>query len=195
MKTCSFDPCENPRRPKSILCSSHKSQRERGKGLTVIPPKMTDVERFWSKVDQSAECWVWTDPLRPDGYGSLGIGGRGGKRWLAHRFSFELANGPIARGAEIDHQCLTRACVNPAHLREVSKKQNMENRSGPQRGSSSGIRGVSWSAAHGKWRAQVGHNQSNFHVGYFTSKEAAAESAMAKRLELFTHNELDRIAA
>lgn len=43
----------------------------------------------------------------------------------AHRFAYELANGPIPDGLEIDHLCRNRKCVNPAHLQAVSHRENM----------------------------------------------------------------------
>lgn len=194
-KTCAFPPCSNSRRTKSSLCNSHRSQKERGHELTAIVSTRSELDRFWSKVEKGAGCWNWTGTSRLDGYGSISIGGRTGKRWLAHRYSFELANGPIPAGAEIDHQCINRACVNPSHLRVVNSKQNMENRPGPNRNSKSGVRGVSWYKPTGKWHAQVMHNKKQHFVGYFVDIASAEAAVIAKRLELFTHNEVDRIAA
>lgn len=195
MKTCAFDPCENVRRPNSRLCGSHKSQRERGKELTAIPPKMTDTERFWSKVNKSGSYWNWFGTISPGGYGRIHIGGRQGKYWQAHRLSYVMAFGAVADDMDIDHQCLNRSCVNPSHLRAATRKQNNENRSGANKNSKTGVLGVSWNKQLGKWRAQLTHNRAAMHIGYFETIAEADAAVTAKRLELFTHNELDRAAA
>lgn len=145
--------------------------------------------KFWDKVAKTDSCWNWTASIRPDGYGQVSSYG---KVSLPHRVSYELANGPIQPGIHIDHKCHNRACVNPAHLRPVTTKENQENRSGASRVSATGVRGVSWSARRGKWRAQVGHNGKSIHVGYFTDLREAEAAAIALRNELFTHNDMDK---
>ncbi len=43
---------------------------------------------------------------------------------LAHRFSYELANGPIPEGLQIDHLCRNRGCVRPDHMEAVTPRVN-----------------------------------------------------------------------
>lgn len=46
----------------------------------------------------------------------------------AHRFSYELAYGPIPDGYDVHHTCHTRHCVFPEHLRAVTRSQNLKER-------------------------------------------------------------------
>jgi len=148
-------------------------------------------ERFWAKVNKTEGCWLWTAACTRTGYGHFW---NGEKMQQAHRFSIELVTG-VATAEHVDHTCHTPACVNPSHLRRVSRKQNMENRRGANATNKSGFRGVSKTNTPGLWQATVCHNGKQIHLGYFTDAEAAGEAAKSKRLELFTHNDADKNAA
>ena len=74
-------------------------------------------ERFWSKVDRSGPCWLWTDSVNANGYGQIGAGGRKGfKMFLTHRVAWELTNGAIPEGLFVLHKCDNPPCCNPSHL-------------------------------------------------------------------------------
>lgn len=80
----------------------------------------TTEERFWRKVDKRPSgCWLWTGHVDTRGYARLRAGGRNSVVLYAHRWSYEMAHGPIPEGYEVDHLCRVRACVNPAHLEAV----------------------------------------------------------------------------
>lgn len=74
----------------------------------------TTNERFWEKVNKSGECWTWTACTHHQwGYGHFRAGG---KLVTAHRYSWELHNGPIPPGMRVCHRCDNPPCVRPAHL-------------------------------------------------------------------------------
>jgi hypothetical protein len=152
--------------------------------------KRSAEERFWEKVDRSGDCWVWIGCVNAHGYGCFSVGYRG---VLAHRFAYELAVGPTT--LHLDHICHNPPCVNPQHLRPVTAKQNLEHRVGANRNSKSGIRGVTWHPSSKKWTAQVHHNYKKHHLGLFVDIKEAEAAVIAKRNELFTHNDADRIAS
>ena len=79
------------------------------------------MERFWKKVERSSGCWLWLAYIDRDGYGRFQLGSTSA---LAHRVAYELSVGPIPAGLQIDHICRVRACVNPAHLRPLTKAEN-----------------------------------------------------------------------
>jgi hypothetical protein len=84
-------------------------------------------ERFWRSVDKrdAAECWLWTGGLNRLGYG---VTSRKSVILRAHRVSYELHFGPIPAGMHVLHSCDNRRCVNPAHLRTGTHKDNMRDR-------------------------------------------------------------------
>ena len=86
------------------------------------------MERFWSKVQKTETCWIWTASKDKHGYGQIGMSSRtyGTKRpHKAYRVAYELLVGPVPVGLEIDHLCRNPSCVNPDHLEAVSHKENM----------------------------------------------------------------------
>lgn len=83
-------------------------------------------KRFWAKVNKSDGCWIWTGAKSSKGYGFIGSGGSGGRMLLAHRVSYEFANGEIPDGMMILHSCDNPSCVNPDHLRVGTCSDNIQ---------------------------------------------------------------------
>ena len=79
----------------------------RYRGATCTPEM-----RFWGRVDKNGPngCWIWTGYRQRFGHGWLG------KQGLAHRYSWELLNGPLPAGKCLLHRCDNPPCVNPEHL-------------------------------------------------------------------------------
>jgi HNH endonuclease len=78
----------------------------------------TLAERFWAKVAPPNEngCMLWTGSVMQFGHGRINRGRAGDGIDVAHRVSWELANGPIPEGMCVLHKCDVPACVNPDHL-------------------------------------------------------------------------------
>lgn len=127
---CSVEGCPSVVKSRSF-CNRHYQQWRAG-GIRPDDERTT-AERFWSRVDKTPDgCWPWTGKTSR-GYGYVRIDG---VLVGAHRFAWQLTNGPIPAGREIDHrchdsscrmgdQCPHRRCVNPAHLKAVTHLENM----------------------------------------------------------------------
>jgi len=102
--------------------------------MNIAPRYNAPFEERYMPVTESG-CWLWLGSSNPGGYGRLQVGGR---LTLAHRHSFELAFGPIEPGMCVLHTCDTPCCVNPAHLRLGTQKDNVTDMINKKR---DGIRG------------------------------------------------------
>lgn len=78
------------------------------------------MDRFWSHVSfprRAGECWLWLGTKQKYGHGQFRPWA--GRLVPAHKFSWELARGPVPEGLCVLHNCPggdNAACVNPDHL-------------------------------------------------------------------------------
>lgn len=80
--------------------------------------------RFWSKVEKTAGCWLWTGCKTGAGYGQIRVGSGKGKAIYAHRVSWEFANGPLPDDIDVLHSCDNPPCVRPDHLFKGTQTDN-----------------------------------------------------------------------
>ena len=70
-------------------------------------------------------CWEWSGKKNDKGYGQLTFTTDKTRYVGAHRWMYELLEGPIPKGLVIDHLCRNHSCVNPAHMEVVTNKENL----------------------------------------------------------------------
>ena len=79
---------------------------------------------LWADVDKTepAGCWPFTRTKIYSGYGLYRVNGT---RKMAHRYAWELVNGPIPAGMCVLHSCDNPPCCNPDHLFLGTHAENM----------------------------------------------------------------------
>lgn len=80
--------------------------------------------RYYKKIqpEPMSGCWLWSGAWSERGYGVV----RKNKRLMfAHRLSYEMTNGKVPKGLELDHKCRVKCCVRPDHLEAVTHRINV----------------------------------------------------------------------
>lgn len=96
-------------------------------------------------------CWIWRGSRTRKGYG-MAFG------TSAHRATYQWFVGPLVPGLSsgmvIDHLCRNRACVNPAHLDQVTIGTNNRRAIPFKRWCKNGLhrRGGNWQNGNGRNR-------------------------------------------
>ena len=83
---------------------------------------VTPESRFWAKVKKTDGCWERGGANNGCGYSLIEVAGR---RTYAHRYAWEISNGPIPKGLFVLHKCDNPPCVRPDHLRIGTHTENM----------------------------------------------------------------------
>jgi hypothetical protein len=101
------------------------------------PSNLTIEEYFWMHVDKNGPipenrpelgpCWLWLGNIQmTTGYGRVSYQGT---VMQAHVLSYKLHYGEAPTddlaNRQRDHLCRRRCCVNPNHLEEVSRRENI----------------------------------------------------------------------
>ena len=138
------------------------------------------------------ECWTWSGGHSPTpAGGKYAVFTYRNKSVGAHRAVYEKHHGPIPDGMEVDHQCRNTWCVNPAHLKAVTRTENMQNKTA-YRNSKTGVRGVS-PYYKGGFVVHVSDGTGrNAYGGKYDTIEEAERAAIELRNKMYTNNVLDR---
>lgn len=86
----------------------------------ILPDKATILSHV--DIDPTTGCWLWRGETDDSGYGQIrlkvlrpdGTTPRRRNRYSVHLVAWEVWNGPLEKGLELDHLCRTRRCCRPS---------------------------------------------------------------------------------
>lgn len=110
--------------------------------------------------------------------------------YKAHRLAWLYVHGKWPNG-EIDHINNNPSDNAITNLRDVSRKQNEENKP-VHRDNISGFKGVTFDKRRKNWFARIMHNGKQHHLGSFCSPQKAHEAYKFAAINLHTHNYVNK---
>ena len=155
----------------------------------IVPRPELTAEYLRSVLHYEPETGIFTWKVRTSRSVKVGdIAGRsGGGGYLqmgvqrrlrqAHRLAWLYTYGEWPND-QIDHINRIRTDNRISNLREVTSKQNGQNRS-TNSDNTSGHPGVGWNKQNAKWQARIKHNYKQIHLGYFSILEEALSARKA----------------
>lgn len=179
-RTCSVEDCDRTHRSRGY-CDLHY-QRYMKYGTTEVQSAhyRNPEDAFAARTKRCGACTLWTGALDDCGYGSMWAHGRPVR---AHRWAWERQRGPLPPGAQLDHICRNRSCVEVSHLRLATASENCAYRGPSKRPVNDLPRGV---YPNGKgYLARVIKGGKAHRLGTFPTVDLASEAASAARKRLF----------
>lgn len=168
-------------RLKRGYCSTHYQRLMKFGDPLAGMTKYTDpAKALAGRSVKRGSCLIWVGTKNQDGYGRVRVDDR---LLSAHRVAYALSHGPVPDDMEVDHACFNRDCIEPSHLRLVTKSQNSQHRRGAQPNSKSGIRNVHF--IRGAWHVRLKIKQKNHTWGPYETAEDASDAAVKLRREHF----------
>lgn len=141
-------------------------------------------QRFWTHVDLSGECWLWTGTRTVQGYGRVVVRRGIGRPYkiAAHRVSYEMAYGlaidSLPKHLVVCHTCDNPPCVRPDHLFLGTMQDNVNDARSKGR--------MNYEAWHQRGEENHAAKLNDASVRKIRSAYAAGETqaALAKRYEV-----------
>lgn len=160
----------------AAVASALTYDTETGRFIWTNREGLTQGDRLFNKRYAGREC----GRINSLGYRTIGFTCEGSSRQiLAHRLAWFIVHRKLPDG-DIDHINRNRADNCIANLRDVPHSINLRNAS-MQRNNTSGVTGVCWNKATGKWLARAMIDGGRFHLGHFTCIHEAESAIKAFR--------------
>ena len=187
--------------PRSVSRTQVQDPEKIPKPRRPVEPSALTAEQLRSVLDYDQETGIFTWKVRTspkvkagdvtgcpggDGYLLIGVQSR---LYRAHRLAWLHTYG-VWPEDQLDHINRNRSDNRISNLREVTTKQNGQNRS-KQSNNTSGHPGISWHKRDSKWGAHIRHNQKLIHLGYFTDIEEAVSARKAAEKFYWSDTNLD----